>query len=56
MRTAVVRVNVDPDNALAPAQLTDGMAVLLEQVGQWVAMSSRRISRLCPPAGARWSC
>ncbi len=33
MRTAVVRVNVDPDNELAPAQLTDGMAVLLEQVG-----------------------
>ena len=29
MRTAVVRVNVDPDNALAPAQLTEGMAVLL---------------------------
>jgi hypothetical protein len=33
MRTAVVRVNVDPDNALAPAQLTEGMAVLLERVG-----------------------
>jgi hypothetical protein len=33
MRTAVVRVNVDPDNALAPAQLTEGMAVLLENVG-----------------------
>jgi hypothetical protein len=33
MRTAVVRVNVDPDNALAPGQLTEGMAVLLEQVG-----------------------
>jgi hypothetical protein len=28
-----VRVNVDPDNALAPAQLTEGMAVLLERVG-----------------------
>jgi hypothetical protein len=34
MRTAVVRVNVDPENTLAPAQLTEGMAVLLEQVGQ----------------------
>jgi hypothetical protein len=33
MRTAVVRVNVDPDDALAPAQLTEGMAVLLERVG-----------------------
>jgi hypothetical protein len=33
MRTAVVRVNVDPDDALAPVQLTEGMAVLLERVG-----------------------
>ncbi|WP_343577627.1 hypothetical protein [Mycobacterium sp.] len=33
MRTAVVRVNVDPDNALEPAQLTDGMALLLASVG-----------------------
>jgi hypothetical protein len=33
MRTAVVRVNVDPDNALAPAQLTEGTGVLLERVG-----------------------
>jgi hypothetical protein len=33
MRTAVVRVNVDPDNALAPAQLTEGMAVLLQRLG-----------------------
>jgi hypothetical protein len=30
MRTAVVRVNVDPDGALTPAQLRDGMAALLE--------------------------
>jgi hypothetical protein len=29
MRTAVVRVNVDPDSALTPAQLREGMAVLL---------------------------
>jgi len=34
MRTAVVRVNVDPENALAPAQLAEGMAVLLGLVGQ----------------------
>lgn len=34
MRTAVVRVNVDPDNALTPAQLTEGMTALLEHVGQ----------------------
>jgi hypothetical protein len=34
MRTAVVRVNVDPDNALAPAQLTEGMAALLDRAGQ----------------------
>jgi hypothetical protein len=33
MRTAVVRVNVDPDNTLAPAQLTEGMAMLLDRVG-----------------------
>jgi len=33
MRTAVVRVNVDPENALAPAQLAEGMAVLLGLVG-----------------------
>jgi hypothetical protein len=29
MRTAVVRVNVDPGNVLTPAQLTEGMEVLL---------------------------
>jgi hypothetical protein len=33
MRTAVVRVNVDPDNTLVPAQLAEGMAVLLDRVG-----------------------
>jgi hypothetical protein len=33
MRTAVVRVNVDPENSLAPAQLTEGIADLLERVG-----------------------
>jgi hypothetical protein len=30
MRTAVVRVNVDPVGMLTPAQLRDGMAALLE--------------------------
>lgn len=30
MRTAVVRVNVDPKSVLAPVQLRDGMAALLE--------------------------
>lgn len=30
MRTAVVRVNVDPDGGLTPAQLREGMAALLE--------------------------
>lgn len=29
MRTAVVRVNVDPESALPPARLREGMAVLL---------------------------
>jgi hypothetical protein len=29
MRTAVVRVNVDPDGVLAPARLSEGMAALL---------------------------
>lgn len=32
MRTAVVRVKVDQDGTLSPAQLTDGMAVLRELV------------------------
>lgn len=30
MRTAVVRLNVDPESAFTPAQLRDGMAALLE--------------------------
>ncbi len=33
MRTAVVRVNVDPESAFTAAQLRDGMAALLELVG-----------------------
>ncbi|OBC01276.1 hypothetical protein [Mycobacterium sp. 852002-40037_SCH5390672] len=32
MRTAVVRVNVDPESVLTPAQLRDGMVALLELV------------------------
>jgi hypothetical protein len=34
MRTAVVRVNVDPESALVPAQLAEGMTVLLGLVGE----------------------
>lgn len=34
MRTAVVRVNVDPKSALSPAQLREGMTVLLALTGQ----------------------
>jgi hypothetical protein len=34
MRTAVVRVNVDPEGVLTPAQLRDGMAALLELAAQ----------------------
>ncbi|OCB28861.1 hypothetical protein A5675_06895 [Mycobacterium malmoense] len=34
MRTAVVRVNVDPERVLTPAQLRDGMAALLELAGR----------------------
>ena len=49
MRTAVVRVNVDPDNALAPAQLTDGMAVLLASDG--VGVIEKDLAAM--PAGRR---
>ena len=34
MRTAVVRVNVDPESVLTPAQLGDGMAALLDLAAQ----------------------
>ncbi|MGB9304357.1 MAG: hypothetical protein WCB92_11970 [Mycobacterium sp.] len=34
MRTAVVRVNVDPDGEYAPERLREGMAALLEQIGE----------------------
>jgi hypothetical protein len=34
MRTAVVRVNVDPASALTPVQLREGMDVLLGLVGE----------------------
>lgn len=33
MRTAVVRLNVDPQGACTPAQLREGMAALLELAG-----------------------
>ena len=34
MRTAVVRVNIDPESALTPQQLHEGMARLLGLVGE----------------------
>jgi len=34
MRTAVVRVNVDPESVLTPAQLRHGMAALIEVTGE----------------------
>jgi hypothetical protein len=34
MRTAVVRVNVDPDGVLTPEQLREGMAGLLGLIGE----------------------
>jgi hypothetical protein len=34
MRTAVVRVNVDPTAALEPAQLRDGMATLVDLISR----------------------
>jgi hypothetical protein len=34
MRTAVVRVNVDPESVLTPAQLRDGMTLVLGLVGE----------------------
>jgi hypothetical protein len=34
MRTAVVRVNVDPESVLAPAQLREGMDLLLGLLGE----------------------
>ena len=57
MRTAVVRVGVDPAGELAPAQLTDGMAALrglagaagIERGGEQSRRDARR-------SAARWSC
>ncbi len=34
MRTAVVRVNVDPSGRLTPAQLSQGMTALLGLIGE----------------------
>jgi hypothetical protein len=49
MRTAVVRVNVDPENTLAAAQLSEGMAVLLDVDG--VAVIDKDLGAM--PAGRR---
>jgi hypothetical protein len=57
MRTAVVRVNVDPDSVLTPAQLAEGMEVLLglsDEIGSGVVendlaampVSRREVQRL----------
>jgi hypothetical protein len=52
MRTAVVRVNVDPESALVPAQLAEGMTVLLGLVGELGAdVVDKNLADL--PAGRR---
>ncbi|GAB3008561.1 hypothetical protein [Mycobacterium bourgelatii] len=46
MRTAVVRVNVDPDRVLAAEELRDGMTVLLRLVSEvGVDLARRDVSR-----------
>jgi hypothetical protein len=52
MRTAVVRVNVDPESALVPAQLAEGITVLLGLVGELGAdVVDKNLAGL--PAGRR---
>jgi hypothetical protein len=52
MRTAVVRVNVDPAGALTPAQLEEGMGSLLGLVGEIGAgVVDNNLARM--PAGRR---
>ncbi len=52
MRTAVVRVNVDPESALVPAQLAEGMTVLLGLLGEMGAdVVDRNLKAM--PAGRR---
>ncbi len=49
MRTAVLRVNVDPESALVPAQLAEGMTVLLGLVGELGADVVDRNLAAMPP-------
>ncbi len=52
MRTAVLRVNVDPENALVPAHLAEGMTVLLGLVSEIGAgVVDRNLAAM--PAGRR---
>jgi hypothetical protein len=52
MRTAVVRVNVDPESVLVPTQLAEGMTVLLGLVGELGAdVVDKNLASL--PAGRR---
>jgi hypothetical protein len=52
MRTAVVRVNVDPGSVLTPAQLGEGMKVLLGLVGE-IGAGVVENNLVAMPAGRR---
>jgi hypothetical protein len=52
MRTAVVRVNVDPESVLTPERLREGMAILLGLVGE-VGASVVENNLVGMPAGRR---
>ena len=57
MRTAVVRVQVDPAGRLTPEQLTDGMTALRglgDAAG--IAVSSTTTSRRCRPGVEKSRC
>ena len=52
MRTAVVRVNVDPSSLLTPAQLSQGMA-LLRELGNELGADVVETNLAAMPAGRR---
>jgi hypothetical protein len=52
MRTAVVRVNVDPESVLTPERLREGMAILLGLVGE-IGASVVENNLVGMPAGRR---
>ena len=52
MRTAVVRVNVDPSSLLTPAQLSQGMA-LLRELGDELGADVVETNLAAMPAGRR---